>query len=159
MITPLGLRPTTYHCKVPDGVVPADVIPPRSDNNADLIRCGYYQNFSTDTNITVRGCPLGWEYSDEVHSIVHEVGSDVIHVMSAMASQNTGVMIVYPTICPCADQRKHHSSAPLALVRGIRRWPVNYPHKGPVTQKTFPFDYVIMRFVLSRAAVKRLAAS
>ena len=29
-------------------------------------------------------------------------------------------------------------------MRGIHWWPVNSPHKGPVTRKTFPFDYVIM---------------
>ena len=40
-----------------------------------------------------------------------------------------------------ADQRKHQSSASLAFVR----WPVNSPHKGPVTRKMFPFDDVIMR--------------
>ena len=27
---------------------------------------------------------------------------------------------------------------------GIHRWPMNSPHKGPVTRKMFPFDYVIM---------------
>ena len=27
---------------------------------------------------------------------------------------------------------------------GIRRWPVDSPHKGPVTRKMFPFDDVIM---------------
>ena len=32
----------------------------------------------------------------------------------------------------------------LAFVRGIHRWPVNSPHKGPVTRKMFPFDDVIM---------------
>ena len=32
----------------------------------------------------------------------------------------------------------------LAFVRGIDRWPVNSPHKGPVTRKMFPFDDVIM---------------
>ena len=45
-----------------------------------------------------------------------------------------------------ADQRKHQSSASLAFVRGIHRWPVNSPHKGPVTRKMFPFDDVIMSF-------------
>ena len=40
--------------------------------------------------------------------------------------------------------KKHQSSASLALVRGIHRWPVNSPHKGPVTQKMFPFDDVII---------------
>ena len=29
-------------------------------------------------------------------------------------------------------------------VRGIHRWPVNSPHKGPVTRKLFLFDDVIM---------------
>ena len=42
------------------------------------------------------------------------------------------------------DQRKHQRSASLALVRGIHWWPVNSPHKGPVTRKMFPFDYAIM---------------
>ena len=32
----------------------------------------------------------------------------------------------------------------MAFVRGIHRWPVNSPHKGPVTRKMFPFDDVIM---------------
>ena len=30
------------------------------------------------------------------------------------------------------------------LDRGIHRWPVNSPHKWPVTRKMFPFDNVIM---------------
>ena len=43
-----------------------------------------------------------------------------------------------------ADQRKHQSSASLAFVRGIHRWPVDSPHKGPMTPKMFPLDDVIM---------------
>ena len=35
------------------------------------------------------------------------------------------------------DQRKHKSSTSLAFVVGIQRWPVNSPHKGPVTRKNF----------------------
>ena len=60
------------------------------------------------------------------------------------ASQITGVSNVYSTVCSGADQRKHQSSVSLAFVRGIHRGPVNSPHKGPVTRKTFPFDDVIM---------------
>ena len=41
------------------------------------------------------------------------------------------------------DQRKHQSSAPLAFVRGIHRWPRNSPHIWPATRKRFPFDDVI----------------
>ena len=68
--------------------------------------------------------------------------SDVI--MGAMASQITSLTIVYSTAYSGADQRKHQSSASLAFVRGIHRWPVNSPHKGSVTQKMFPFDDVVM---------------
>ena len=41
------------------------------------------------------------------------------------------------TICSCADKKKHQSPASLAFVRGIHRWPVDSPHKGPVTGKCF----------------------
>ena len=68
--------------------------------------------------------------------------SDVI--MSTMASQITSLTIVYPTVYSGADQRKHQSWASLAFVRGIHRWPVNYPHKGPVTRRMSPFNDVIM---------------
>ena len=64
--------------------------------------------------------------------------------MSAMASQITSVSIVCSTVSAGADQRNHQSSASLAFVRGIHRWPVNPPHKWPVTRKMFPLDDVIM---------------
>ena len=66
-------------------------------------------------------------------------------IMSAMASQITSLTIVYSTVYTGANQRKHQSSASLAFVRGIHRWPLSYPHKGPVIWKMFPFDDVIMR--------------
>ena len=65
-------------------------------------------------------------------------------IMSVMASQITGISNVYSTVCSGGDQRKHQSSALLAFVRGIHRWPVNSSHKGPVMLKMFPFDDVIM---------------
>ena len=64
-------------------------------------------------------------------------------IMSAMASQITSITIVY-SVYSGSDQRKHQSSASLAFVRGIHRWPVNSPHKRPVTRKMFLFDDVIM---------------
>ena len=64
--------------------------------------------------------------------------------MSAMAFQITSLTIVYLIVYSGTDQRKHQSSASLAFVRGIHRWPMNYPHKAPVTRKMFPFDDVIM---------------
>ena len=49
--------------------------------------------------------------------------------MSAMAS-NHQLTIIYSTIYSDAGQRKHQSSASLAFVRGIHRWPVDSHKKG-----------------------------
>ena len=70
-------------------------------------------------------------------------------IMCTMASQITSLNIVYSTVYSGADQRKHQSSASLAFVRGIHRWPANSPQKGPLTRKMFPFDDVIMLKMLS----------
>ena len=78
----------------------------------------------------------------KIHFMPFRHYSDVI--MSAIASQITGVTIVYSTVCSGVDQRNHQSSASLDFVRGIHGWPVNSPHKGPVTRKMLPFDDVIM---------------
>ena len=80
--------------------------------------------------------------------------SDVI--MGAMASQITSLTIVYSTVYSEAEQRKHQSSASLAFLRGIHRWPVNSPHKWPVTRKMFPFDDVIMRHGLMWSSFNRV---
>ena len=60
-------------------------------------------------------------------------------ILGEMVYQITSLTIVHLTGYSGADQRKHQSSASLAFVRGIHRWPVNSPHKWPVTQKMFPF--------------------
>ena len=62
--------------------------------------------------------------------------SDVI--VGAMASQINSLTIVYLNVYS------------LAFLRGIHRWPVNSPHKGPVTRKMFAFDDVIMENMNSR---------
>ena len=67
-------------------------------------------------------------------------------IMSGMAYRVTSLTIVYSTVYTGADEQKHQSSASLAFVRGIHRWPVNSLHKGPVTRKMFPLDDVIMIF-------------
>ena len=64
--------------------------------------------------------------------------------MGAVTSQISSLMFVYSTVYAGTDQRKHQSSASLAFVRGIHRWPMNSPHKEPVTRKVFPFDDIIM---------------
>ena len=73
-------------------------------------------------------------------------------IMSVMASQITSVSIVYSTVCSGVDQRKYQSSASLVHVRGIHRWPVNSPLKGPVAREMFPFDDVIMKLRASASA-------
>ena len=45
--------------------------------------------------------------------------------MSLMASQITSITSVYSTVNSGADERKHHTSASLAFVRGIHWWRVN----------------------------------
>ena len=87
--------------------------------------------------------------SKRLHSVIYccaqtnhaDNYSDVI--MGTMASQITSLTIVYSRFIQRAYQRKHQSSASLAFVRGIHRWPMNSPHKGS-NQKMFPFDDVIM---------------
>ena len=49
-------------------------------------------------------------------------------IMGATTSQIISLTIAYPTV----------------KMQGIQRWPVNSPHKWPVTQKMFPVDDVIM---------------
>ena len=72
-------------------------------------------------------------------------------IMSAVTSEITGILMICSTVWSGADQRKHQSSLSLAFVRGIHRWPVNSPHKGPVTRKVFPlFDDVIMQTSISQ---------
>ena len=75
-----------------------------------------------------------------LHRSIHYSGV----ILSAMASQITRVWIVCSTVCSSADQRRHRSSASLAFVKGIHQWLVNFPHKGQVTRKIFPFDDEIL---------------
>ena len=81
-------------------------------------------------------------FSVSLETIGRRHYSDVI--MGPMVSPITCLTLVYSTVYSGADQRKHQSSTSLALVLGIHRWPVNSPHKGPVTRKMFPFDDIIM---------------
>ena len=73
---------------------------------------------------------------------------DVCHysnvIMSAMASQITGVSMVCSTVCPGAGQKKTSKLRVTGLLGGIHRRPVNSPNKGPVTRKMLPFDDVIV---------------
>ena len=58
-------------------------------------------------------------------------------IMSAMATQITGVSIVCAKVRSGTDQRKHQSSTSLTFVREIHWRPVDSSHKWPVTWKMF----------------------
>ena len=87
-------------------------------------------------------CDQMWRCTDYIEGKKGKHYGDVI--MRVMASQITSLTIVCPNVYSGADQRKHQSSASLAFVRGIHRWPVNSPHKEPVMRKMFPFDDIII---------------
>ena len=114
-------------------------------------RCGHSQRMINDMD-KLEMCWGSWfnrsvAFCEWISSVAREWHySDVI--MSAIASQITSLAIVYSTVYSGANQRKHQSSASLAFVRGIRRWPVKSQHKGPATRKMLPFDDVIMQYRL-----------
>ena len=89
-----------------------------------------------------RACNAKSVFMSWCHHATYSHYNDVI--MGAMASQITSLTIVYSTVYSGTDQRKCQSSASLAFVRGIHRWPVNSLHKGPVTRKVCPFDDFII---------------
>ena len=86
-----------------------------------------------------------WHWAN-IESVWDENYNDVI--MGMMASQITSVSNISSTVCSVTDKKKCQSSASLFFVRGIHWWPVNSPHKGPVTLKMFPFDYVTRIHIL-----------
>ena len=60
-------------------------------------------------------------YLNRHKRILFHYGGDVM--ISALASLINSLTIVYSTVYSDTDQRKHKSSASLAFVRGIQRWP------------------------------------
>ena len=62
-------------------------------------------------------------------------------IISAMASQITSFTIVYSTVYPGADQRKHQSSASVAFVRPETG---EFPAQRASNADFFPFHDVIM---------------
>ena len=98
---------------------------------------------TTETDdITATEQTIWKSYAYFISYIVWVHYSDVI--MSTMASHTTGVSIVCSAVCSDASRRKYQSAVSLASVRGIHWWSMDSPHKGPVTQKMFPFGDVIM---------------
>ena len=119
-------------------------------NDTDVVPCLFYRNNRITHNryficsishkmITQFRCAL-FCYAYTCFQWIHYNYA----IMGVIASQITSLTSVYSTVCLGVDQRKHQSSASLALLRGIHRGPVNSPHKWPVTRKMLPFEDVIM---------------
>ena len=105
-------------------------------------------NFTMGIPMLVR-----WHHFSETTPGIHTRAMTFSDIMtSAMASQIISIWIVFSTGCSGTDHRKHQSSTSLALVRGIHWWPVDSPHKGPVTWKMFPFDDFLMFHSLQHMA-------
>ena len=79
-----------------------------------------------DIEINITGLTLPWRHN-ELDGVSNHQPYDLLNRLFRQRSK-----------------KKNQGSASLALVWGIHRWPVNFPHKGPVTRKKFPFDDVIM---------------
>ena len=75
---------------------------------------------------TVGGFPLLWRHTER-HDVSNHQHLDCL--LSNLFRRTT---------------KKYQSSASLAFVRGIHRWPVDSPLKWPVTRKMFPFGDVFM---------------
>ena len=108
------------------------------------------ENFKLQLCTVAQGHALGThtKFQFEILTIKEIPGIVYFHycdlTMGAIASQITCFTVVYSTVYSGTDQRKHQSSTSLAFIRGIHRWPVNSPHKGPVMRRMFPFDDIIM---------------
>ena len=87
----------------------------------------YLQNISSITKISIEYVHLSLTVFSHASltQFTAKKYSDVI--MIAMASQINGVSIVCSTVFSDVEQRKHRSSASLALVKGIHRSPVDSP--------------------------------
>ena len=134
------------HCKLRNGFIDMNLALYKPCHVQRTIRAIRYNNKQLQHSIEIKGLnPLRLSQPNPTDRVAIIYYSDVI--MGAMVSQITSLVIVYLTVPSDADQRKHESSASLALVRGIHRWPMNSPHKGLVTRKTFPFDDVIMTWM------------
>ena len=100
---------------------------------------------------------IEWCYCVFIGNVLAWIHYNIV-IIGALASQIPSLTIVYSTVYSGADQRKRQCSASLAFVRGIHRWPVNSPHKRPVTRKMFLFDDVIIVGIIKILSFKVIQA-
>ena len=117
-------------------------------------KCLHLMTSSCDVLIYPRLCQYGAEGVFPwgifvIFSVCASIYAHYCHygcvIMSAMASQITGISIVYTTVCLFRRRSKETPKLPVTgLCGGMHRWPVNSSHQRPVTRKIFPFDDVII---------------
>ena len=88
--------------------------------------CSENLGLSVCPGVVMYDIPLPWRHNGR-----HDVSN---HMYSTVCS----------TVCASHHQRKYRSPCYWLFLRGIHRWPVVSPHKGPTTREMFPFDDVIM---------------
>ena len=95
---------------------------PRTQNDIQSKSCQNLDLYNNENALYIVNCCVA------VLSVRHP-GQPLAHyndvIMSAMESQITSLTIVHSSVYSDADQRKHQSSASLAFVWGIHRWPPN----------------------------------
>ena len=97
------------------------------DSLAALMRaCGYEALVWAYREITLR-----WRHNGRDSVSNHQPHDCLLNRLFRRRSKNTSKLRV------------------TGFVLGIHRWPVNSPHKGPVTRKMFPFDDMIMNLRIS----------
>ena len=89
----------------------------------------------------VRPAAVFLDHSEKSATFAPQHYTDVI--MSTMASQITRRTTLYSNVYWGTVRCKYQSSASLAFVR----WPVNSPHKRPITRNMFPFNDVIKKSI------------
>ena len=77
-------------------------------------------------------------------SVSNEWRLSVVTLLLAIRPNAASRLFTQPFI-QAQIEKKTSKVRVIGLVRGIHRWPVNSPHKGPVTRKMFPFDDVFMK--------------
>ena len=93
----------------------------------------------------IGSCSATVSYTSRIidHNVLDWIIHDSDAMMRARRLKSPACQLFTQPIILAQTRRKHQSSVSLAFVRGIDRWSVNSPHKGPVTRKMFLFDDVI----------------
>ena len=104
--------------------------------------------FIGSLSIHSRGTHSWWCYHMDPGNAIHITcplwGESQWHHMSIMMSQITCNWTAWSTFCSAKKQDNMKAWHYWPFVRGIHQSLVDSPHKGPVMQKAFPYDDIIL---------------